>query len=69
MLSNAPITSPSGGPSLINRSRDNASAALGRFPKMGRLPAAEPGVGVMFEASLFDLPRLWFEKEGLLAGD
>jgi hypothetical protein len=58
VLSNAPSKSPSGGPSLMSLSRESASARIGLFPAAGRL-LAEPGLGgVIFVASLFDLPRL-----------
>jgi hypothetical protein len=62
VLSNAPTISPSGGPSLINRSKDSASAAIGLLLEIGRLPAAPNVGGIMFVASLFDLPReCWVE--------
>jgi hypothetical protein len=58
MLSNAPTRSPSGGPSLIKRSSESASAAIGFLLMTGRLPA-ETALGFgMLVASLFDLPRL-----------
>lgn len=65
VLSNAPMISPSGGPSLTNLSSEKASATT-RFPEIGRLLAAEPGVSVMLVASLFERPRLWPEKVGVL---
>jgi hypothetical protein len=68
-LPNAPTRSPSGGPSLMSRSRESASAAIGLFLETGRLPAELGLGGVMLVASLFDLPRLICGREGLFAGD
>jgi hypothetical protein len=57
VASSPPKMSPSGGPSLISRSRESISA-VDFLTAIGRLPAAPRFGGVMFVASLFDLPRL-----------
>ena len=52
----------------MRRSRESASAAIGLFTETGRLPAEPRLGGVMFVASLFDLPRFGIEGS-LFAGD
>lgn len=54
VASNPPKRSPSGGPSLMRRSSERASA-VGLLTGIGRLPAESGLGGVMFVASLFDL--------------